>query len=257
MIRNVNDFDIQLFAEEGDTVGEPNPPTKIKVGENEYTPDEILSAMTTSKQDADWKKANTVAAQKNAEERRALESERQVIEGWRPVIDKYSTEEDFKQALDDILEGKQPTGLGDEFSELAIYKKELQTTKQEIAEEKRLRLLREQGESNRIIETDKQQIAAKIKTSGDMFSYDDVTAFADENQIPMLSVAYDILRGSDANIAHHAAKAKAAALVEYEKKTPPRIAPNGGTGGIVSVEKPFRGFSEAAKEAAVEFKPYG
>lgn len=253
-----NDFDIQLFAEgEAEGGSEGNVPIKIKVGAEEFSEDELISAIATAKSDGAWKKANTVAAQKNAEERRALDAERQTIDGWAPIIDRYGTDASFQQALDSLWGG----GATEEINEFVdprmdTFYRELAEIKAERAIEKSERNIQQQRDNQRIVDFDAASIKAKIKTSGDMFSYDDVEAFAAANEISMPSVAYEILRGSDANIAHHSSKAKAAALEEYTRKAPQRVAPNAGAGGLVGQEKLPTDFRAASREAAKEFNPY-
>ncbi|PJA62133.1 MAG: hypothetical protein CO162_02685 [bacterium (Candidatus Ratteibacteria) CG_4_9_14_3_um_filter_41_21] len=261
---NVNDFDIQLFAGDEDPSGETIPlteqaevslPAKIKVGDGEFTVEELQAMIKDSQNSAEWKKANTVTAQQLAEERKILETEQQKFEGWKPVIAKYEEDEAFQQSLNDLLENKQSNDfeMGEKDPQLISTQNELSTLRKELENERAIRLAKEQTEEGRMIEIDRSQIAAKIKTSGDVFTYEDVEKFATENLIPVLSVAYDILRGSDANIAHHVQTARAAALAEYEKKAPPRIAPMGGQGGIVGQETVFTNFRDAAIRAAAKY----
>lgn len=262
-----NDFDIQLFASEDDPSGEKIATTstlqdkemsnKIKIEDVEYSPEELAAIVKSAKKDADWQRANTATAQKIAEEKKAFEAEKVRLEGWRPLMDKYESDEHFQGQLDALLSVDTPQSDMADSSQLFALQQELATIRNEVLKERTIRISQQQAEENRIIENDRQNVINAISANGDMFTYTDVAAFASENEIQLLSVAYEILRGSNKNIEHHRAKARAEALVEFSKKAPPRLAPNGSGGGIVGIEKEFVDFRTAAKEAAREFNVYG
>ncbi len=245
-LSSVNDFDLQLFGADGDTL-EIGATPKVNIGGKEYTAKEIEEGITALANKKAWEKSNTEKAQAIADEKKKFTEEQEVSASWMEVGKRYTQDEAFQKEFDRIYSGELPT---EHEEETPSSDPKIKAMAEEIASLKKETERMQDVELEKMMLADMREVAAAITSDKDPFTIEDVEALALKKK-KTYGEAYQLMKAQ--HLDHYRRVAGEAAIEDYKKKQPPVIPPIGSGGGVYREITPFKGWNNAAAEAAKSF----
>lgn len=231
-------------------------PQKIKIGENEYTVEQIKEFAQAGLNEQKWK--NTLA--KKGEE---LNKEMEALKGWLQIKGTYETDprfsEDFDKFLADRNKAQEDSSAeeikADEIDDptIKILVQQVATQGKQIAHLVEALDTKEKKDLDALIAEDKSKVIKEI--TNDAFTIEDVEEVIEESGFALTyTAAANQLRGI--KLPEYKEKLKKEVEAELAKKyqnSAPPTAPIRGA-GVVGQEKEFKDFDDAAEEIK---KKYG